>query len=105
MTKTGILTTLLLTATLAAGGAMLATSHAVASDRSVSQSQRGEWLSIQQVLQRLEAVGYRDFEEVERESDGYEVKATDPEGRRVELDVHPITGEILKTEIKRDKRD
>lgn len=105
MTKTGILSTLLLTATLAAGGALLASSHAIASEASVSPSQTAQWLSIQHVLQRLETAGYRDFEEVERESDGYEVKATDPDGRRVEIDVHPVSGEILKTEVKRDKRD
>ena len=105
MTKTGILSTLLLTATLAAGGALLASSHAIASEGSVSPSQKAQWLSIQDVLQRLEAAGYRDFEEVERESDGYEVKATDPDGRRVEIDVHPVSGEILKTEVKRDTRD
>ncbi|AUN94154.1 PepSY domain-containing protein [Pseudazoarcus pumilus] len=105
MTKTGILSTLLLTATLATGGALFAGSHAIASDRSATASQSSEWLSIQDVLQRLEAAGYRNFEEVERESDGYEVKATDPDGRRVELDVHPVSGEILKTEVKREKHD
>ena len=105
MTKTGILSTLLLTATLAAGGALFASSYAIASEGSVTSSQTAQWLSIQDVLQRLEATGYRDFEEVERESDGYEVKATAPDGRRVEIDVHPVSGEILKTEVKRDKRD
>jgi len=48
-------------------------------------------------------MAYRDCEDVERESDGYEVKASDPEGRRVEIDAHPVTVEIIKTEVKRDK--
>jgi len=104
MTKNGIFSTLLLTATLATGGALLATSHAIASGQAVSQSQAARWLTMPQLLQRLEAAGYRDFEEVEREPDGYEVKATDPDGNRVEIDVHPVTGEILRTEVKRDKR-
>ena len=41
-------------------------------------------------------MAYRDCEDVERESDGYEVKASDPEGRRVEIDAHPVTVEIIK---------
>ena len=31
------------------------------------------------------------------------VKATDPQGQRVELDVDPVTGDVLKTEVKRSK--
>jgi uncharacterized membrane protein YkoI len=55
------------------------------------------------VLDKLEAAGYTDFREIEREKNKYEVKATDPQGQRVELDVDPVTGEVLKTEVKRSK--
>ena len=60
-------------------------------------------LRVQQVLTKLEAAGYRDFEKIDRERNKYEVKATDAQGQRVELDLDPITGDILKTEIKRNK--
>ena len=50
-----------------------------------------------------EAAGYTDFREIEREKNKYEVKATDPQGQRVELDVDPVTGDVLKTEVKRAK--
>jgi len=45
----------------------------------------------------------RDFEKIERQRDRYKVKATHPMGQRVELYVDPLTGDILKTEIKRRK--
>lgn len=61
------------------------------------------WMSMEQVKTRLDAAGYRDFEKIERDDNKYEVKATDAQGRRVEVDVDPISGEILKTELKRTK--
>ncbi len=64
---------------------------------------QSNWMSIKDVLTKLEAAGYRDFREVERDDNRYEVKATDPQGQRVELDVDPVTGEVLKTEVKRSK--
>ncbi|MFZ2288057.1 MAG: PepSY domain-containing protein [Halopseudomonas yangmingensis] len=67
------------------------------------EGQAPQWMTLQQVHQQLEAAGYSNFEKIEREDDGYEVKATDPQGQRVELDLHPVTGEILKVEIKRRK--
>ena len=60
-------------------------------------------MSLQEVLSRLGAAGIHDVEEIEREGDKYEVKAIDPQGRRVELYVDPVTGEILKTEIRGSK--
>lgn len=69
-----------------------------------SREQRADWLTIPQLYGKLEAAGYTAIEDIEREKDGYEVKATDRDGRRVELDVHPVTGEVLETEVKNDKR-
>ncbi len=65
---------------------------------SIATSQ-SNWMSLQQLQSRLEAAGYRNFEEIERNSYKYEVIAMDPHGRRVELYVDPVTGQILKTEI------
>ena len=60
-------------------------------------------MTMQQIQTTLEAAGYRDFEKIERERNKYEVKATDGQGQRVELDVDPVTGDILETEVKRNK--
>lgn len=62
-----------------------------------------QWMSVEQVIGKVQAAGYRDVEEVERDDGRYEVKATDAEGRRVELKLDPVSGEILKTEVKRSK--
>ena len=64
---------------------------------------QSNWMSPKDVQTKLEAAGYTDFREIEREKNKYEVKATDPQGQRVELDVDPVTGDVLKTEVKRSK--
>lgn len=107
MRTTHLLSILLISAGIVTGGALLTPAfaqNASSMSAGASASSSADWLTIPQVIQRLESSGYRDFEEVDRESDSYEVKATDPEGRRVEIYVDPVTAEVLKTEIKRDKR-
>lgn len=59
-----------------------------------------EALSVRAILERVEAQGYRDITEVEREHGRYEVKAVDAEGRRVKVYLDARTGEIVKTERK-----
>jgi hypothetical protein len=100
---TTLLGTLAVSAGLIAGGAFLAPVLAQ-TNADTTMSSQADWLTIPQLYERLEAAGYTAIDEIEREDDGYEVKATDRDGRRVEIDVHPITGEVLKTEVKRDKR-
>lgn len=102
-----LLSTLLISAGVVAGGVFLAPVFAQNASTAVagaSLPSAANWLTIPELIQRLESAGYRDFEEVERESDGYEVKATDSQGRRVEIDVDPVTAKVLKTEVKHDKR-
>lgn len=76
-----------------------------------AQDQRGatpdklRWLSIGEVHTRLESAGYRNIEKIERESGSYEVKATDRNGQRVKLYVHPQTGEVLERRQRDSKRD
>ena len=96
-----LIATLMLTGGMFAAGTTLFPAFA-RSDTPIAISQ-SNWMSLQEVLSRLGAAGFHDFEEIERESDKYEVKAIDPQGRRVELYVDPVTGEILKTEIKGSK--
>ncbi len=100
MRTTTFIATLALTGGLLGAGAMLVPAFAQNAAATPTQS---NWMSLQEVQSKLEAAGYRDFEKVERERDKYEVKATDPQGQRVELDVDPLSGDVLKTEVKRSK--
>ncbi|WP_291987161.1 PepSY domain-containing protein [Candidatus Accumulibacter sp. ACC007] len=54
-----------------------------------------QWLSIPQIVEKLEAAGYRNIEEIEREHGKYEVRATHRDGKRSKLYVHPQTGEVM----------
>jgi hypothetical protein len=51
-----------------------------------------------EIIRMVEANGYSQIEDVERDDGCYEVEARDAKGQQVELRVHPSTGEILKTE-------
>lgn len=57
-------------------------------------------LSVRAILDKVEAQGYRDISEVEREDGQYEVKATDAEGRKVKIKLDARTGEVVKAERK-----
>ena len=58
---------------------------------------REQWMSVAQVAEHFTAQGY-DVHSVEAEKDRYEIEAVDKDGRRMEIDAHPVTGEILKQE-------
>ena len=60
-------------------------------------------MTLRQVLDKLEAAGYRHFQKIEQERTYFEVEATNPQGQRVELDVDAVTGEILKMEVESAK--
>jgi hypothetical protein len=60
-------------------------------------------LTIGQVHDKLAAQGFRDINDIEREGDRFEVKATNAEGKRVKLDVDAMSGDILDTRVKSDK--
>lgn len=98
-----LLGTLAVSAGLIAGGVFIAPALAQTATADSSTRVQADWLTIPQLYERLEAAGYRAIDEIEREDDAYEVKATDRDGRRVEIYVDPVTGEVLKTEVKRDK--
>ncbi len=103
MRATTLIATLALSGGLIGAGAAIAPAFAQNASPAVTSAApaQSNWLSIKDVLNKLEAAGYTDFREVERDRNKYEVKATDPQGQRVELDVDPLTGDILKTEVKR----
>jgi hypothetical protein len=76
--------------------AMAFTLPARASDHKAAAATEQPWLPIPQIYAKLEAAGYRNIEKIEREHGTYEVRATDRQGARVRLDVHPQTGAILE---------
>ena len=64
-------------------------------------------LTIRDVYDKVVAAGFGDIIEIERESDVFEVKAIDPQGKKAKLKVDRVTGEILKSEskAKKEKKD
>ncbi|MBN8911606.1 MAG: PepSY domain-containing protein [Rhizobiales bacterium] len=57
---------------------------------------RDQWLSVSEVVQKIEAKGYK-VREIEADDGVYEFEAIDSSGARVEGHAHPATGEILNT--------
>lgn len=97
--------TLIITSLIAAG---LLASTPYAEDALAGTADKTGWLSIPEVHARLESAGYRNIEKIERESGSYEIKATDRNGQRMKLYVHPQTGEVMNQRhhhAKRDKHD
>lgn len=72
-----------------------------ASSQTVAASQV---LTIKQIHEKLEAAGYTDITEIERDRTVYEAKARNKDGQRVKLDMDLASGEILKTKIKNKDR-
>lgn len=64
-----------------------------------------QWLPLPKLIERLEAGGYRDIEKIERERGRYEVRATDHQGARVKLYLHPHNGELIDRGQERRWRD
>jgi hypothetical protein len=95
MRKSKIVLSLALVAALIAGGVALVPTLA-AERGAASGDGPAAWLSIGQVVGKLEAAGYRNVEKIEREHGGYEARATDRSGARVKLDINPRTGEVIE---------
>lgn len=103
MRATSLIATLLLGAGILTGGAVLVPAFAQNGATTPAAASQGSWLTLHEIQLKIEALGYRELTKIEREDDKYEVKATDPQGQRVEIDVDPITGAVLGTEVKRSK--
>lgn len=54
-----------------------------------------QWLPASAVIERLSGQGYTNVTEMEVERGLYEVKAMDADGRRIELLVNPVTGDVI----------
>jgi DMSO/TMAO reductase YedYZ molybdopterin-dependent catalytic subunit len=89
---------------LAAGAAMLlpaVAQTAQAPAAAPAATPPGATLTLLQVHNRLEAVGYRHIQKIETQRNGFEVYATNSDGQRVELDVDGATGQVKRSKIKR----
>ena len=107
--KTPLATLTLVTALLAAAATLpaLATPSGSSSDSSSnrsSSSDSSQGLSDAQIQDKLGAAGYRNIDRIERRSDRVKVKATDSQGRRVELKIDPSSAEVLRSESRHDSR-
>ena len=54
-----------------------------------------DYLLPSEVMNRLQALGYSNFEDFDVEYGAYEVEATTPDGDEVEIEIDPISGAIL----------
>ena len=87
---------------LSAVAAVLAVSFGVAVAQQVETQTD---LTITQVVQKLEALGYTAIEGVEKDDGVWEAEATAPNGTRVELDLDLKDARILKEERDDDDDD
>lgn len=91
--------------TFGAAAAMLAfvgaSGTAWASDEYRCTSEpRSKWLSLDVISQKAKDLGYS-VTKIEADDGCWEVKGYDKNGARIELDIHPITGEPFSTEKQR----
>lgn len=104
--KSSLITALALGTGLAVTGAMFAPAGAQSMPaQATAPAAAVKLLTIGEVHDKLIAQGYRDIDEIEREGRSFEVKGTDAQGRRVKLDVDGVTGEVLHTRVKYERRD
>lgn len=59
-------------------------------------------LTLRDIYDRVEAAGYTDIREIDRENGRYEVKANNAEGRAVKLYVDSVDGKIIKEKMRDD---
>ena len=73
--------------------------YASSDDVYCRQHADGPRLSIRDIAARVAHMGY-DVRKVERDDGCYEVYATDTNGARFEIKLHPVTGEVVERERK-----
>ncbi len=66
---------------------------------------KADWLAIPAIYEKVTAAGYSNINEIERERNGYEIKAHDSNGDMVKLFVDPVSGEVLDVKAKKVKAD
>jgi hypothetical protein len=68
---------------------------ACADDKASERMASNAALSVPQVLQKLDAAGYRHIDKIQLKRDNYEVRTTGRDGERIKLHVNAQTGSIL----------
>ncbi len=90
-----IILAILAAATLAAAtGPALADS----SDPRCGPIEPSQWMSIADISAKAEANGLT-VRKIDRDNGCYDVKGIDAKGQRLEITMHPVSGEVIKTEI------
>lgn len=82
-----------LAAVVLAGG--VASAQTVRNDDSRNAPRHADWMSIGEIVAKVEGQGYR-IREIEIDDGLYEIKAIDTNGMRVEVDLDPVTGEPVR---------
>jgi hypothetical protein len=78
---------------IAAVPALVAFGAAASPD--ASKAPGADWMSVSQIAQKFEGMGYR-IREINVDDGVYEIDATDANGARIEIKAHPVTGEIVR---------
>ena len=65
--------------------------------------QRGDWLSLRQIQNKIEAADYENVRAIKRKKWGYKVKALTPEDHQVKLYIEPISGQVVYEKFKTKK--
>ncbi|MCB1754878.1 MAG: PepSY domain-containing protein [Gammaproteobacteria bacterium] len=67
-------------------------------DRLCGKTPDSEWMSKDEVKAKAAEMGY-DVRKIKVEDGCYEVYAKDAQGKKVELFMHPVSAEVVKTEV------
>jgi hypothetical protein len=68
-----------------------------------SQTATNAELDAKQIITKLESAGYTHIQDIEKDDGVWEVEATNTAGERVELEVDPVSGNVVREEP--DDRD
>ncbi len=85
---------------LAAVAALVTGSFAVAQTATTTK-----WMDPNEVIRTLESAGYTDVHDLEKDDGIYEAEATNASGQRVDLDIDPATGNVMREEPDDDDDD
>jgi hypothetical protein len=61
-----------------------------------AQPQPSQQLTASQIISLLENAGYTQITDVEKDDGVWEVDAVSPKGERVEIDLDPVSGKIIR---------
>lgn len=87
-----------LTVTLCAIGLAASASIASADDEHRCTNEPFErWISVEQAAARATALGYQ-VRSIEVDDGCYDIEVRDPDGRKMDIRLHPITGKTVKVE-------